>query len=107
MVELRRKAGILARTSACDFFLLNLHGFRPMRVGLRLREFFKNSLNLQIDSRTIRMLVETTMEEAFEDGSITLAERQAVMRSSGHCEATVKKYYTPRRRYDCFCSCFC
>jgi hypothetical protein len=99
VVELRRKKGILAKRSDYDYFLLSLQGTRPMRVGLRLREFFRNAMSLQIDSRTIRMLVETTMEEAFENGSITFEERQAAMRSSGHCEATVKKFYTPRRRY--------
>jgi hypothetical protein len=100
VVELRRKAGILAKRSTNDFFLLTVHGIRPVRVGLRLREFFKQALRLQIDSRTIRMLYETEMDEAFETGRITLAERQAVMRSSGHCEATVKKFYTPLRRYE-------
>jgi hypothetical protein len=104
VVERRRKAGILAKRCTNDYFLLSIQGIRPVRVGYRLREFFKHSLDLNIDSKTIRMLYEYEMEEAFENGRITLAERQAVMRSSGHNEATVKKFYIPRRRYDCLCT---
>jgi len=101
VVELRRKAGILAKRSTNDYFLLSVQGVHPVRVGLCLRKFFEKSLDLQIESKTIRMLYETEMDEALENGSITFAERQAVMRSSGHCEATVKKFYTPKRRQDC------
>lgn len=71
---------------------------KPVRVGRLLTEFFQKALNIHMDSRSIRMLVETEMEEAFEKGLITNEERVAVMKSSGHSEATVKKFYTPRRR---------
>ena len=98
VVELRLKAGMPVRRSTYDYFLLSVTGTKPVRVGKRLTEFFERSLNIHIDTRTIRMLIETEMEEAFEAGRITRAERLAVMRSNGHSEATVAKFYTPRRR---------
>lgn len=95
---MRRNAGILARKSTLDYFLLTIAGSKPVRVGRLLTEFFEKYLNIHMDTRSIRMLIETEMEDAFEKGKITRDERIAVMRSSGHCEATVKKFYTPRRR---------
>jgi hypothetical protein len=98
VVDLRKDAGRSTKKSTHDWFLLSVTGSKPVRVGKRLTEFFEAALGIHIDTRTIRMLIETEMEDAYESGRISRGERLAVMRSNGHCEATVSKFYTPRRR---------
>ena len=98
VVGRRVESGIPMPRSNKNFFLVTLSGHKPVRVGRRITDFFEKTLGIHIDTNTLRKVVECEMEEAFNQGRITQHERQAVMKASGHSEATVRKFYTPRKR---------
>ena len=49
---------------------------------------------MNITPTTARMVMEITMKKAVDDEVITEGERQSCMRTSGHNEHTVKKFYS-------------
>lgn len=67
-----------------------------VRMGRLLSSFFKRTLGLNINSTTIRSIVETESEGLLLQGLISPAERESVLNINGHSGSTSKKYYQKR-----------
>ena len=69
------------------------------QLGTRLSNYFKIRSNgeLKITSTAIRSLYETTSDELYENGRITLEQKNSVTRLGGHNGATTTKYYIKKR----------
>jgi hypothetical protein len=52
------------------------------------------TLRVNITPTTARMVMEITMKKGVEDRVITEGQRQCCMRTSGHTESTVNKFYS-------------
>jgi len=74
------------------------NGRREYQMGKRLTDYFEMKTNgkLHITSTNIRSLFETTSNELYENGNITLEQKNSVTRLGGHNGATVQKYYIKR-----------
>lgn len=77
---------------------LTFEGKGEYLLGKRLTDYFfmKSGGTLRINSTTIRSLYETTAEELFEKGDLTLSQKNSVTRLGGHSGATVKQHYLKR-----------
>ena len=53
-----------------DAFLLTYNGLHSVDIGRRAKEFFRITLNLQLNSNTIRSIVETHFERSWMQGTI-------------------------------------
>jgi len=70
-------------------------GRAEYQLGTRLSNYFKIRSNgeLKITSTAIRSLYETTSDELYENGRITLEQKNSVTRLGGHNGATTSRYY--------------
>lgn len=78
---------------------LTFEGKRESYLGKRITDYFfmKTGGKLRINSTCIRSLYETTADELFEKGDLTLQQKNSVTRLGGHNGATVNQYYLKRR----------
>ena len=78
---------------------LTCNGHPEYQMGKSVTDFFKSKseAKLQLHSTSIRSLYETTANDLYENGTITLAHKNAVTTLGGHNGATVHKYCLKRR----------
>ena len=78
---------------------LTFTGKADDQIGKRITDYFlmKSQGKLHITSTGIRSLYETTSNELYEKGTITLQQKNSVSRLGGHNGATVDQYYVKER----------
>jgi len=82
-----------ARSCPNDPLFLTFQGTADRQLGRHVTAFFKPRLGIHITTTLIRVLVETTVEERYRSGEITLDQREAMSAISGHSSRIVKDHY--------------
>lgn len=88
------------RGAPCDDdpLWLNCYGHAELKIGKRVSEFFRKSLQLHITTTAIRSLVETTMDAMHRRGEISNEEKFAVHKINGHTSGVAQDYYVQQDR---------
>jgi hypothetical protein len=84
---------VSSRPTPNDVLFLTFQGTPDRRLGRHVTAFFKLRLGIHITTTLIRVLVETTVEEKYRSGEITLDQREAMSVISGHSSKIVKDHY--------------
>jgi hypothetical protein len=66
---------------------------KPDKIGPRVTQYFKRTLQLHITTTAIRSLVETTTETLAREGGISSVQREAVSNINGHTSEVTRDYY--------------
>jgi len=82
-----------ARPCPNDPLFLTYQGTPDKRLGRHVTAFFAPRLGINITTTLIRALVETTVEDKYRSGEITLDQREAMSAISGHSSKIVKDHY--------------
>ena len=64
-----------------------------------MKAFFKKTIRVNITPTTARMVMEITMKRGVDANVIGEGERKSCLRTSGHNEMTVNKFYSYYDRY--------
>jgi hypothetical protein len=64
-----------------------------------VKAFFKSTIRVNITPTTARMVMEITMKKGVDANVIGDGERKSCLRTSGHNEMTVNKFYSYYDRY--------
>ena len=84
---------VSSRSTPNEPLFLTFQGLPDKRLGRHVTEFFAPRLGIHITTTLIRVLVETTVEERYRSGEITLDQREAMSAISGHSSKIVKEHY--------------
>ena len=77
---------------------LTFEGTAERHLGVRVTQFFRQSLRLHITCTAIRSLVETAMHASYKQGRITQQEMYSVQAINGHSSQVTEDYYIQEDR---------
>ena len=81
-----------------DPLWLTFDGEKDDSIGHKVTQNFAEDMQLHITTTIIRSLVETTIDQAFVQGRVSLEEKCAVQAVNGHTSQVVKDYYVRKDR---------
>jgi len=81
-----------------DPLFINCSGTSQFSIAKGVTNYFAQTLNLHLHSTRMRSIVETGMQEALENGTITAQQKNAIENINGHDSATVRDYYLKKSR---------
>lgn len=96
ITEYRQK--ISAIESPNDPLWVDWKGNPETDIGRLVTRYFRKKLDLHITTTAIRSLVETQAQDLFEQGIISLADRESVSHINGHTSQIARTYYVERDR---------
>jgi hypothetical protein len=84
---------VTSRPCPNDPLFITFHGHPDLRLGRHVTDFFASRLGINITTTLIRSLVESTVEQRYRSGEITLEQREAMSVISGHSNKIAKEFY--------------
>jgi hypothetical protein len=83
-----------------DPLWLTWEGQPEKNIGHKIKNYFKKKLEINISITLIRSLIETWTNDNYEEGLITLKEKEAVRTLNGHTSKVVKDYYLMKSTHE-------
>ena len=80
-----------------DFLFVDLEG-NQIDMGRKLITFFESALGLHLTSTTIRSVVETEVNDLFNQGKLSRREKESMMNLNGHSSQVTHDYYIKQDR---------
>jgi len=95
------RPGLIDSEKPSQALFLNQRGQQHQDIGVCVTRFFETvHPYYHITTTTLRSMFETEVTEATETGILTEAERDAVIRNSGHSSTTAHMHYLKRKAED-------
>jgi hypothetical protein len=91
---------LLVGSTACDTVFINMNGLQHSDIGICVTRFFKSQTEYHITTNRLRSMFQTEVFERVERGEIEEHEGAAVVRNSGHGNATFRNHYLKRKAED-------